>query len=402
MKVLLAHPGTQHSYHLAKQLQINGVLAEFHTCIAFGNDSFILNFLKKVLPEKGKLAINSRIVHAVPNKRIFKHWLPEINFLFRVRKKGKQANEHDFFLRNKQFQENISNQSIQASDVVIGFDTSSWILAERAKKMGKKFILDVSIGHPLEKEKIFAELRKSYPEWVRNIEPKNKELMQIEMLEMQLADIVVVPSSFVRQSYINNGIAEEKIFINPFGTELNQFKFDQKRIKKSISFLFFGGLTARKGLPVLLEAWEDSIFLNHQLVLAGFGEIPTKINLPSNVINKGKINKKDRQQLFEESDVFVFPSFFEGFAQVQIEASSSGLPVITTINAGGNEIIEDGINGFVIETGNVESLKQAMMHFINYPESLVQMSANARIKALNFSWESYGERCVEILNNIKL
>jgi glycosyltransferase involved in cell wall biosynthesis len=95
--------------------------------------------------------------------------------------------------------------------------------------------------------------------------------------------------------------------------------------------------------------------------------------------------------------VFVFPSFFEGFAQVQVEAAACGLPIIGTQNSGAEEIIQDGYNGFIVEPGNIDQLVSAMRFFVKNREKLAVMSAKVRERIDFFSWNSYGNRWKAIL-----
>ncbi len=112
----------------------------------------------------------------------------------------KRNPEDVFFRRNRCFQEKISEKDILDSDVVIGFDTSSWILADTCKKLGVPFILDVSIAHPIEKEKIFLDIAKKFPEWQDQLQTKKPEYIQLEQKECELADIIVVPGNFVKRT----------------------------------------------------------------------------------------------------------------------------------------------------------------------------------------------------------
>ncbi len=195
--------------------------------------------------------------------------------------------------------------------------------------MNKKFILDVSIGHPDSKNEIYKILTVKYPNWLNEISFKKESLSQLERTEMELADLIVVPSNFVKRTYIKNGIDEKKIKINPFGTNVSHFVPSTKKIEKNgVSFLFFGALTARKGLPFLLETWErlHTVYPESTLTIAGFGKLPKEYMLPDGVCNIGAINPLMRLELYHNHHVFVFPSFFEGFAQVQIEAAACGLP----------------------------------------------------------------------------
>jgi glycosyltransferase involved in cell wall biosynthesis len=109
--------------------------------------------------------------------------------------------------------------------------------------------------------------------------------------------------------------------------------------------------------------------------------------------------------LYQESDVFVFPTLGEGFGLVVLESLSCGVPVICSDLAGGNDAIIDGYNGFVFEGLDENKLKQTIEWFIQNRHELTQMSENARKTALNYTWEHYYDRLnaaiVQIMNNIK-
>jgi len=302
--------------------------------------------------------------------------------------------------RNEAFQKAIPDHELEQSDIIIGFDTSSWILAERCKKLGKRFILDVSIAHPLSKKKVYEKLSEEFPDWSLELKPKKEALIAKEVLETELADLIVVPSTFVKGTYLENGVDGKKISINPFGTNIEAFRHNLAKPKDKCIFFFLGGLTARKGLPFLLETWKQCSFQNAELIIAGFSDLPPGFELPPNVTNLGRLAKEERNQIFDQAHVFVFPSFFEGLAQVQIEAMASGLPVIGTTNSGAPDLIEAGKHGFVIEPGNVEALKKAMTFFVQNPDQIQKMGIDARKKSEQFTWDAYGERWVNLLNNL--
>ncbi len=399
MKVLLAHPGTQYSFQLARQLYKKNSLYEFHTGVAFGKDSWVYKLCSK-LPAKIYRKISNRFIDEVPDKFLKRKFFIELKALILI--KSGFEEENVLYWRNKQFQRAIATSSILASELIIGFDTSSWILAKRCKQYNKKFILDISIGHPLSKEKIYAKLSEIYPEWREQTVPKKKIFIDLECQEMELADTVIVPSEFVKQTLVENGVTVKKIIVNPFGTLVEEFRYDAgiKSIKNKISFLFLGTFLARKGLPLLLEAWKEMNPPNAKLIIAGYGKIPGAISLPENVENRGIIAKDERQNLFDSAHVFLFPSYFEGLAQVQIEAMACGLPVVGTINSGAYELVEDSVDGFIIEAGNKEQLKKSIAFFLSSPEKIEIMGKAARKKSELFSWDNYGERWENIINSI--
>jgi glycosyltransferase involved in cell wall biosynthesis len=221
---------------------------------------------------------------------------------------------------------------------------------------------------------------------------------------MELAYKIVVPSQFVLKTYVENGIAEDKITINPFGTNVSFFKPTVKRIKRQdVNFLFFGALNARKGLPFLLETWEEFYqnFSNTTLTIAGTGALPINYTLPEGVQLIGKVAPNKRQELYNGADVFVFPSFFEGLALVQIEAAACGLPIIGTTNSGATEIITEGKEGFVIQPGNRSQLYNALKFFYQNQDVIELMGRRASSKANQyFSWNAYGNRWGDILSEI--
>jgi glycosyltransferase involved in cell wall biosynthesis len=392
LKVLIAHPGTQYSFQLAKQLEKLGLLYRFYTGIAISHDSVKAKMLR-LLPASMYKKFSNRIIENIPSGKLKTQPILEYQTILSMRN---VVNPEDLiYKRNLKFQHAIPDSAILESDVVIGFDTSSWILAERCKKLGRKFILDVSIGHPISKEKIYSELSESYPEWKEQIVPKKKEFIDLECKEMELADMIIVPSEFVKQTLVENGVLPGKIEVNPFGTVVEEFRFTNRKSSKDgkIVFLFLGSFSARKGLPLLLDTWREMNIPNAKLLIAGYGKIPEGIQLPENVVNKGVIAKDERQALFDSADVFLFPSFFEGLAQVQIEAMACGLPVVGTRNSGANELVNDGVNGFIIEAGNKKQLKDTIEYFIQHPGRSIEMGVLAKKKVEQFSWDTYGKRC---------
>ena len=102
------------------------------------------------------------------------------------------------------------------------------------------------------------------------------------------------------------------------------------------------------------------------------------------------------QQILEEMsrhDVFVFPSLFEGFGLVILEAMSQGLPVITTPHTAGPDVIADGEDGFIVPIRSAEAIAEKLELLARNRSLLLAMSQAAQRKANQYSWESY-QRCI--------
>ena len=95
--------------------------------------------------------------------------------------------------------------------------------------------------------------------------------------------------------------------------------------------------------------------------------------------------------------MFVFPSYFEGLAQVQIDAAACGLPVIGTESSGCEEIVRHGETGFILPAGDADALRAALLGFISEPERALAMRGRLLEERSRWSWDAYGDRWMTIL-----
>ncbi len=395
MKVLLAHPGTQYSHQLARQLEKNGVLYEFWTTFAIAENSFTYQ-LFSFLPRKVKSMISNRVINGIPVKKI--KILPLLEF---IRLRNTSA-EQALYIRNKKFQQQIPDASIKASDVIIGFDTSSWILIERAKKFNKRFILDQSIAHPVSKQRVYRQIDSLYPGWHQQLQPKANHFLQLEQKEHEQADFIVVASTFTKGTLVENGVEEHKIMVNPYGVDTTLFHPNKTSKNEIVQVLYLGTLGARKGLPALLDLWSQINLKNARLILAGPCDAETLNLIPKhpNIDYVGKIPHKNLAEFLQKVDILVFPSFFEGFGLVILEAMASGIPVITTSATAGADIITNGIDGYVYEPFDIISLQKHLSILVMSTDKLEELGSNAFKTAVKFTWDAYGNRWAIILSSI--
>jgi glycosyltransferase involved in cell wall biosynthesis len=224
---------------------------------------------------------------------------------------------------------------------------------------------------------------------------------QAEQTEHELATCIVAPSSFSKQTLIENGVAAQKIKVNPFGVDASHFVAVRRRVPTMLRFVFVGSITARKGVAQLIEVWRMLNPENAELWLVGPATpsvLPLVQGIP-NVSYKGAFPHAELPSVLSECDVFVFPSFFEGFALVILEAMACGLPVITTPAAGADVIIE-GENGWIVPTGDDAALTAAVERCLTHPEATREAGVHARRTAEECTWEGYGERWADILSEI--
>jgi len=371
----LAHPGIQHAPRLAEALEREGVLSRFWTGWAQA----------AAAPGRRTVAIPAEKLRTRP-------WVEAAALI--LHRAGLHP-EKVWHWRNAIFQQLIPEAEIRNADVVVGFDTAGWILARRAKRAGKRFILEQSIAHPAARA---GELRKigcGAEVWPEAFRPRPRMVVKAEREEHELADRVVAASTFTRQTLVQHGVAEKKISVLPYGVGQEFLEAGQRRKERvagrKMRFLFLGHLSARKGLRQLLEAWRG--IEGGELILMGGGDPgPWRKITGENVIFSGG---GDRSRVLEEmkkADVFVFPSLFEGFGLVLLEAMAAGLPILTTKNTAGPDLIEQGKEGRLVRAGNVKDLTEAMASMIRDPAKTAGMGQQAHARASQFTWPNYAKR----------
>jgi len=397
LKVLLAHPGTQHSGRIARQLTRLGYLNEFHTGIAVGDHGFGAWLLER-LPTSLQRRISNRRVGGVPAKRLRVHPVGELRAMYRQRI-GTPA-QHVLHDRNSHFQDRISNASLKV-DAVIGFDTSSWKLAQRCRTLGIPFILDQSTPHPDSKTAVGAHLHERYPHWADDDDLRLDAVRIVEETEHQLATKIVVASTFCKATLVGHGVSASRIEVNPYGVDCQQFAVRIRQDPRPARLCFVGSINARKGVPQLLHAWDAVARRDAELWFVGSapGNALTLLQAHRNVIYKGAVPHRELASLLGSCDALVFPSFFEGFGLVILEAMACGLPVITTEATAGPDLIRQGVNGWIVPAGDDEALKHAIELFLSDPGKVAAMGREARATAERFTWDAYGDRWKRILSD---
>jgi len=398
--VLLAHPGTQYSAHLARQLFRHDALLRFWTGFALGENS-LFERAARALASNPPNWLGHRTIAAVPAEKI--RTVPTLEFLATLRLRLGGEPQVVMHWRNERFQRAIAQTDIDRSDVVIGFDTSSNILVERARQAGRPLILDQTIAHPRSKQRVYERIKTQFPDWADDLDVRADTISAAEKLEHEKSAKIVAASSFTKQTLVENGVPENKIALNPYGVDLNRFSIRHQRNEaRPFRFLFVGLVCARKGIPLLLQAWERLKRTDAELWIVGPLTPVAAERCRSNGNTKvlGKLPHDKLASIMSQSDVFVFPSYFEGFALVLLEAMAAGLPVLTTTATAAPDIVTEGRDGFVVPPGDVDAFIEKMTFCLNNRDWIAEMGPRARATAEKFSWDAYGDRWASILTEV--
>ena len=208
---------------------------------------------------------------------------------------------------------------------------------------------------------------------------------------------------------VNHHITRKPIKVlghgNVRGVDLNhynpeEFKTDQH---EGFTFVFVGRIVRDKGINELISAF-DRLHVEHtdsKLILVGAREDKLDPVSPNTIerINRGDGieavgRQSDVRPFYAQADVLVFPSYREGFPNVVIEAGAMGLPSIVTDINGSREIIIDGKNGVIIPSQDEEALYQAMRRFVERPDEVATMAAQARPLIASRYEQGYVRQCL--------
>lgn len=220
-----------------------------------------------------------------------------------------------------------------------------------------------------------------------------------------LAHCVLAPSEQVRQVYLRwEGVPEWKIEVLPYGFDLSLWPGDnaiRTRLRAELGldgkavFGAVGRLYWIKNYEVLLRALGNMRPLPRDLALVIVGEGSERQNLESLTKQLGLTEhvqflgqRSDIPDIMSAIDVFVHPSLGEAFCQVTAEAMASGRPLISSRVGGPAEMVEDGVNGYLVEPGDIDGLTKALERMLANRRSWPEMGEAARRTARRYSIDS--------------
>ncbi len=287
------------------------------------------------------------------------------------------------------------------TDIFVGLSSNCLHCIRKAKSNGSKTIVERGSSHMLFQMQI---LREEYEKYSLTPRLAPEKVIEKELCEYEEADYISIPSLFVKRSFLEKGIPEEKLIHNPYGVDLTHFKPVQKE-DKVFRVVHCGSSSLRKGVHYLLQAFYELKLPNSELWLVGgmADEIKPFLKKYDNgkVFHKGHQPQNELYRYYSQCSVFCLASIEEGLAMVQPQAMACGLPMICTTNTGGEDIVRDGIDGFIIPIRNVEALKEKILFMYENPERCREMGKSARERVQSgFTWDDYGERMVQAYKRV--
>ena len=192
----------------------------------------------------------------------------------------------------------------------------------------------------------------------------NRAQLRQTRREYEMADVIYVHSEYVRTSFLEAGINADKLRRMCLTID-ERFRPPPNRTEDgTFRLVYVGRLDATKGIPLLLDAFDALPVPRKALTLVGGWSSPAlQRHLQPRIDADPRITvtSGDPVPALHRADVFVHPTFEDGFAYAPAEALACGVPVIVTEDTGMKEYVREGENGFVVPTGSVSALVDRLL-----------------------------------------
>jgi len=288
------------------------------------------------------------------------------------------------------------------ADCVFTYNSAGLELMRYAHSLGARTVMEQTVA-PAEVLDTTIETEQSlHPNWEcpRSKDPFRSEFSRREGMEWEAADLILCGSEFVRESIRASRGPVERCHVVPYGVNL-PFSVVRSDVRRRLRVLIVGAVGLRKGAPYVLAAART---LNGKAEFRMAGQLDVtpyaQKLLGEHITLLGPVPRPEIHRQFAWADVFLLPSLCEGSATVCYEALAHGLPVITTSNAG--SVVRDGRDGFIVPIRDAVAIADRVERLAGDEDLWAEMSANARLRAADYSLEKYGERLLHALTDAGL
>lgn len=354
--------------------------------------------INRWLPRRVTTELNRRSYPQIPSRHIFSTPLREAGRLLALRFGLSAMTEWDRPLSERTIRASVDRATARAirrwrPGAVYAYEGGAQQTFQAGRREGTLCIYELPSGYwrfELDLMREEAVLRPEYADTMLRLKLSG-EALDIHDEELKLADFVIVPSQHVCRTLQGAPVLAEKVRVIPYGAdESDGPRRPLGHSGRKLRVLFVGGLTQRKGIGYLIDA------VRMMGSALEFTIVGTKIGhcepIEAATRSYRWISGAPHREILAEMarhDVLALPSLSDGFGLVIPEALSRGLPVVTTINSGGPEIVRDGRDGFFVPIRSAEAIAEKLELLNKDRDLLDYMSSSARKRAREISWIRY-------------
>jgi glycosyltransferase involved in cell wall biosynthesis len=280
----------------------------------------------------------------------------------------------------------LDPDSVDVLDALAG---TGWEAGRVLRGHGKPWICNRGSTHILTQKALLEEEHRRWgappPDFSRGIDRCLGEYAE--------CDAVIVPSQFAARSFPAHGVPAEKVHVCPFGVDLSMFS-PRPRADERFRVLFCGAYSIRKGIGDLFDAVRPLVRRGLcELWLVGNRTPDAAPILARNAdifVDKGPQPRAELAWFYSQASVMVLPSVEEGLALVQAQALACGVPIVSSTNTGAEDLIRDGVEGFIVPIRDPATLRARIEWLMDHPDGRREMARAAleRAKRLH-GWETY-------------
>lgn len=396
-RILLYHPfGNQNVRNVIRALSEQNLLQSFHTTVAIFPNTFFYLFFKflhinKILKREYEFSIKDK-TYLYPLKELFR----QSNLLTKIGLKNISPGNINISL-NKKVAKFITKKH-KNIDAVYCYTHGALDIFKVCKIYKIKCIYELPIEYYKNITEIIQQEKKENPLWANEIHIyNNTQNLHIIDEELDLADCIIVASTYIQKSLIKFGYDSNKIHIIPYGFP-PVFPKTYRTINQKLKILYVGGLHQLKGLSYMFDAIKD-LAEQIELTIIGSGNISKKLSEELNKYNYlGSLSHQQVLNEMRENDILLFPTLSDGFGMVVTEAMSQGTPVIATDHCCAIDLIQNGINGWIVPSRSSDAIKEKIIYLLNNPHEIEKNGKNALRTASKRTWKHYQDDVINVIN----
>jgi glycosyltransferase involved in cell wall biosynthesis len=409
IRVGVFHPGTQHSWQTSRAFQDRNRLAWYATSIFWTPERFpytLLPWLPKGITERITSEVR-RFYHPDLNSDLVytfngTEWSMRVAHRLGFRRLAKALHGHSNIAFSRPVTRLLKKDPV---GIVWGYDQSSLEVFREARSLGIKTLLDRTIGHPAVYNNLMDSIYEKYSEFFPSPQYRiDQRLIDRADEEHELATAILVGSAFCASTLHGklSPTKEPAVRVVPYCFDDVFFSGGQARHvrgKGPVRFLFLGQAGPRKGIHLVLRAFEKIPKSAATLTIVGELQVPPKTfaRYADRVNYYPTVPRPDVRRFMAEADCLVFPSYFEGAAISVYEAMAMGLSIIQSKHT---DIMVEPDSPLLMHELSEEELLRCVNYVIQNRSIIEEESSKALAKASNYTYEAYSRRLNEIIVDV--
>jgi len=383
MKIVLSTPAKFHTFDLARELHSHGALQ----AVFSGYPRFKLK----------NEAIPSNLIHTFP-------WIQVPYMAFPWRHRLPKSIVWQWELMTAVPLDTWIARNLPQCDVYVGLSGSSLRAGKKAHQLGARYVCDRGSAHIRVQDTLLREEHQIWGMPYAGIDPRTIAREEAEYAE---ADCVTIPSTFAYRSFLDQGVAPEKLRLLPYGVNLSRFEPVAAPATDRFDILYVGAMSLQKGVQYLVQAYQKLQHPNKSLTFVGtpsealMSILKQRGFWSDDISVLGHMPQAELKTVMSKSHVMVLPSIQDGFGMVMAQAMACGCPVIASCHTGAEDLYTDGKEGYIVPIRDVDSLAQRLQTLVDNPQMRADIGRQALTRVKSFGgWRQYGERAMRIYEGI--